>query len=42
MIAAGNGASVEIMQLLLDSGAKASINNKDWVAHLRFNLELWM
>jgi hypothetical protein len=40
MIAAGNRASVETMQLLLDSGAATSINAKDNVTHLRFNLEL--
>jgi ankyrin repeat protein len=43
MIAAGNQASVETMQLLLDSGAATSINAKEGeVTHLRFNLELWM
>jgi hypothetical protein len=42
MFAAENGASMETIQLLLDSGAKASINYRDLVAHLRFNLELWM
>jgi hypothetical protein len=37
MIAAEAGASKETMQLLLDSGAKASINDKDMVAHFHFN-----
>jgi hypothetical protein len=36
MIAAGNRASVETMQLLLDSGATTG----NEVTHLRFNLEL--
>jgi predicted ATP-dependent Lon-type protease len=40
MIASVDGVSKETIQLLLDSGAKASINDR--VAHLRFNLELWM
>jgi hypothetical protein len=37
MHAAGKkgGASIEIMQLLLDSGAAASINDHARVAHLR-------
>jgi hypothetical protein len=34
MVAAGAGASIETMQLLLDSGGAASINNKDKVAPL--------
>jgi hypothetical protein len=41
MIAAGSQASVETMQLLLDSGTATSINDKEGeVTHLRFNLEL--
>jgi hypothetical protein len=42
MVAAGVGASMETIQLLLDSGAARSINTEDWVAHLHFNLDLWM
>jgi hypothetical protein len=34
MIAAEKGASMETMQLLMDSGAKASINYRDLVALL--------
>jgi hypothetical protein len=35
MIAAEGGASMETMQLLLDSGAKASINDYNEVVYLR-------
>jgi hypothetical protein len=38
MFAARQGASMETMQLLLDSGAKASINTKDGVENLRSHL----
>jgi hypothetical protein len=38
MVAAQGGASMETMQLLLDSGAKASINDYDEVAHFHFNI----
>jgi hypothetical protein len=40
MIAADaqGGASIEIMQLLLDRGALAIINKRDKVAHVRSNL----
>jgi hypothetical protein len=40
MMAADKGASTDIMQLLLDRGAVASINTQDKVALLSFNLEL--
>jgi hypothetical protein len=39
MIAAGAGASMEIMELLLGRGAAPSINNKDKVSQFRFNLK---
>jgi hypothetical protein len=39
MVAAGAGVTKETIQLLLDNGA-APWGETDWVAHLRFNLEL--
>jgi hypothetical protein len=40
LIAAGAGVTKETMQLLLDSGAKASNNDTDVVVLLRFNLAM--
>jgi ankyrin repeat protein len=42
MIAAQDGASIETMQLLLDSGAVISINAQDKVVLLCFNIQLWI
>jgi ankyrin repeat protein len=41
MFAVTKDVRVETMQLLLDSGAATSINAKDHVTHLCFNLELF-
>jgi hypothetical protein len=40
MNAASVGASIETMQLLLDSGAATSVNDNDMVSFLCFNLAM--